>query len=250
MANNRRVNGTTQAEVLVNFGREDRLDLDALRRLVASINRYLGKPGESSGATVGAEPAGGGALPVESARPFGAVWLLDQLWRQWGIDTALAGVLGGRRFRTDVERVLFALVADRAVAPVSKLAAAEWATRDVVVPGLAGMDKDQAMRAMDLLVDADTTGAVQEAVFFSAAHLLNLEVDLIFFDITSTYCERDGEDSDGAASARTSTRWARSPPRSPAPRRPACSRVARGGVGRRCGGSATPRTTAGTYRRS
>jgi hypothetical protein len=38
------------------------------------------------------------------------------------------------------------------------------------------------MRAMDLLVDADTTGAVQEAVFFAAAHLLNLEVDLIFFD--------------------------------------------------------------------
>jgi hypothetical protein len=42
LANNRRLNGTTQAEVLVNLGREDKLDVTALRRLVASINRYLG----------------------------------------------------------------------------------------------------------------------------------------------------------------------------------------------------------------
>jgi hypothetical protein len=37
-------------------------------------------------------------------------------------------VLGPRRFATDVERVLFALVANRALDLCSKLAAAEWAT--------------------------------------------------------------------------------------------------------------------------
>jgi hypothetical protein len=191
LASNRRVGGQTQAEVLVNFGREDLLDLDRLRRLVASINRYLGEP-DSIG-EVG-EAGEVGPLQVESARPFGAVWLLHGLWGQLGIDTALASVLDRRQFRTAVERVLFALVANRAVAPASKLAAADWASHDVAIPELAGMDKDQAMRAMDLLVDADTTGAVQEAVFFAAAHLLNLEVDLIFFDTTSTYFERDEED--------------------------------------------------------
>jgi hypothetical protein len=103
-------------------------------------------------------------------------------------------VLGERRFRTDVERVLFALVANRAVAPSSKLAAGEWVTRDAAVPGLDSLDgNNQALRAMDLLVDADITDAVQKAVFFAAAHLLNLEVDLIFFDTTSTYFERDEE---------------------------------------------------------
>ena len=44
LAHNRRVDGVTQAEVLLNLGREDRLDRDGLRRLVASINRYLGEP--------------------------------------------------------------------------------------------------------------------------------------------------------------------------------------------------------------
>lgn len=55
LANNRRVEGQTQAEVLVNLGREDRLDVDALRRLVGSINRYLGDDAEDVAAPLGAE---------------------------------------------------------------------------------------------------------------------------------------------------------------------------------------------------
>jgi hypothetical protein len=41
---------------------------------------------------------------------------------------------------------------------MSKLSAAEWATEDVAIPGLATMDDDQAYRAMDMLVEADTQG--------------------------------------------------------------------------------------------
>jgi transposase len=51
---------------------------------------------------------------------------------------------------------------------------------------------------MDLLVEADTDAHVQEAVFFAVADLLNLEVDLLFFDTTNTYFERDTEDPDPA----------------------------------------------------
>jgi transposase len=48
---------------------------------------------------------------------------------------------------------------------------------------------------MDLLVEADAQAQVQEAVFFAVADLLNLEVDLLFFDTTSTYFERDTEEA-------------------------------------------------------
>ena len=64
-------------------------------------------------------------------------------------------MLGRRRFTIDVERVLFALVANRAVEPCSKLAAAEWACCDVAISGLQAMDEDQAYQAMDLLIEAD-----------------------------------------------------------------------------------------------
>ena len=192
LAHNRRVEGVTQAQVLLNLGREDGLDRDGLLRLVTSINRYLGEP---AAVPVEAAELVGDGLQVRESRPMGTVHLLDGLWRALGVDTALRKVLGPRRFSTDVERVLFALVANRAIDPASKLAAAEWATADVVIPGLEAMDEDQAYRAMDTLIEADAQAKVQEAVFFAVADLLNLEVDVLLFDTTSTYFERDGEES-------------------------------------------------------
>ncbi|MCA1697934.1 MAG: IS1634 family transposase [Actinobacteria bacterium] len=192
LAHNRRVAGVTRAEVLLNLGREDQLDVDGLRRLARSITRFTDPDPGGGEPAAGVEAAEG--LEVAESRPLGGAWLLDALWRRLGVAGALATALGARRFGTDVERVLFALVSNRALAPASKLAASEWASRDVAIPGLEEMDEDQAYRAMDVLVDADACAKVQEAVFFACADLLNLEVDLLFFDTTSTYFEIEGAD--------------------------------------------------------
>jgi hypothetical protein len=187
LAHNRRVGGVVQAEVLLNLGREDRLDVEGLRRLARSIARYT-DAGEAAG------EAGEAGLRAVDARPFGGAWVLDALWRRLGIGTALAQALAERRHRHDVERALFALVCNRAIRPESKLAAAEWATHDAAIPGLEELEAQHAYRAMDVLATADTEGRVQEAVFFAVADLLNLEVDLLFFDTSSTYFEIEDED--------------------------------------------------------
>jgi DDE family transposase len=195
LAHNRRVDGKVKPDVLMNLGRVDQLDVDGLRRLAASITRHFGGDGAALAADAEAGLAAG-APPVEVAdsRPVGTSWLLDALWQRLEIGAAIRRAADGRRFTTNVERVLFALAANRAIEPMSKLSAAEWVGEDAVIAGLPSMDDDQAYRAMDLLAEADTAGAVQEAVFFAVANLLNLEVDVLFFDTTSTYFERDEED--------------------------------------------------------
>src|SRR5215467_326701 len=71
-------------KVLYSFGREDQLDREAVRRLVASL-------------------------------AYGGSYLLDALWQRLGIDAILAGLRapgrGRPRDRAAAERVLFGLVA-------------------------------------------------------------------------------------------------------------------------------------------
>src|SRR5574341_1230176 len=176
----------SRVQVVYNFGREDANNRAALQRLVASVARFL-DPDQALAAT-----AGEGLAFVES-RPLGGVWALDGLWRRLGIDQTMRRLLKGRRLDDRAERVLFALVCNRALAPSSKLAAAGWVNDDVAIPGLANTSDDACYRAMDWLLEIHA--ALEREVFDQVANLLNLEVDLLFFDTTSTYFELDEPDA-------------------------------------------------------
>jgi hypothetical protein len=118
------------ARVIHSFGREDQLDRAALARLVRSLSRVL-EPEQALIATAPAE------LEFVRAVPLGGAWALDGLWRQLGIDAAIERLLAARRLDVRAERLLFAMVANRALAPFSKLACCEWLAADVAIPGLA-----------------------------------------------------------------------------------------------------------------
>jgi DDE family transposase len=177
--------GRSVPKVLYSFGREDALDRAAIKRLVASLSRLL-DPADALAATAGSD------LVFLESRPFGGVFVLDALWRRLGIDKIITGLDGtprrGRpRDAAATERVLFGLVANRALAPSSKLAAAEWISSDVHIGNLPGIGEQACYRAMDWLHEAPAS--LEAGVFDKIATLLNLEVDLLFFDTTSTYFE-------------------------------------------------------------
>ena len=179
----------SRTEVIYNFGRADEASRAALERLAGSLSRFLaGEPAPQgtlfAAASVGFKYLGG--------RPFGGTYVLDALWRRLGIDALLRRLLKGRRRDESAERVLFALVASRALAPSSKLAAARWASEDVHIAGLPETTDDACYRAMDWLLLVQ--GELEREVYHQVANLLNLEVDLLFFDTTSTYFELDEAD--------------------------------------------------------
>src|SRR6266545_3588273 len=178
--------GTSRTKILYSFGRADQLDRPAVQRLTASLSRLL-DPAQAVAATVASE------LTFVESRPMGGAWVLDGVWHRLGIDTVLSRLLAGRRLDPRAERVLFALVANRALAPASKLAAAGWVTRDVHIDGLPETSDDACYRAMDWLLEVED--ALAEQVYWQVADLLNLEVDLLFFDTTSTYFELDEPDA-------------------------------------------------------
>jgi hypothetical protein len=105
-----------KVQVVYNFGREDATSRDALQRLVVSVTRFL-DPAAALAATTE-------RLEFTESRPLGGTWVLDALSSRLGIGPAMRKLLKGRRLDDSAERVLFALVANRALAPSSKLAAA------------------------------------------------------------------------------------------------------------------------------
>ena len=185
LAHNERhpVSGQPVAKVIHSFGRAELVDRAALARLVSSISRFL-TPEEAAAAASGAE------IEVLDSRPMGGAWVLDQLWERLGIGQAVRRTAAGRKLDpVQVERVLFALVAQRALKPASKLAATKWVAQQVAVPACPPFTDDGAYAAMDFLLQA--LGEVAGEIFGSVAHLLNLDLDLVFVDTTSTYFELD-----------------------------------------------------------
>jgi len=178
--------GSPVAKVVHSFGRAELVDRDALARLVSSISRFL-TPEQAMSAAAGAD------VEVLDSRHLGGAWTLDRIWERLGIGAAIRRVAAGRRLDGEaVERVMFSLVAQRALEPGSKLAATKWVAERVAIEGCTGFSEDAAYAAMDFLLEA--LPEIASEIFGSVAHLLNLDLDIIFVDTTSTYWEVDGAD--------------------------------------------------------
>ena len=176
-------------KVLLNLGRKENVDAKGLERLVTSIKKALGTMNLSGGtnATTSDTHTSIPDMEILSSKSFGGCWLLDQLWKRLGIDDEIKRLLSDKGYEIPIERSLLAMTANRAVDPSSKLSTEYWVNNETYIEGLTDVSVHQLYRSMDFLVEHEA--AIQEAIFFSVANVMNLEVDLIYFDTTSTYFE-------------------------------------------------------------
>ena len=178
--------GNSKAEILYNFGRKDHLDLEAIRRLIRSLSRFL-DPEDSLQTQVQAESES--PVSYQQSWEAGGPLLLRGLWKRLRIDRVLKRAQKDRGLSTPVEDALFAMVANRALAPSSKLAIEDWARDSVALGNSKNLQVQHFYRAMDFLLE--NQAQIQEKVFRSVVNLLNLQVDVIFFDTTNIFFETE-----------------------------------------------------------
>ncbi|MGE5554340.1 MAG: IS1634 family transposase, partial [Betaproteobacteria bacterium] len=181
----------SKTKVLCHLGPAEELDKGALQRLAHSLSRLLSP---EDALEFRARLSGSPDREYLGGRQLGGPWLLNALWQRLGIGDTLRKLLAGRGYSTPVERLLFAMVASRALAPSSKHAMEFWVKQVVHIPDLPQVDVHKLYRAMDFLLEASED--LQREVFFGVANLLNLDVDLVFLDTATTYFEIEGEDPD------------------------------------------------------
>jgi len=176
--------GKTKTNVLMKLGREDQIEPSYVQAIIAALSKVIGE--SPSGTVPGFE--------FHASRDLGAPWLLDALWNQLGIGRALRALVKDRQFDIPIERLLFAMVAGRILAPGSKLSLEHWVSKKAYINDLADVDVHNLYRAMDLLVASNEE--LQKQVFTEVAKHASLDLNLIFLDTTNTYFETDEDTSD------------------------------------------------------
>ena len=203
--------GKTQHRTVLNLGRKDllaaHLDLTKLRRLLH---------GEAKNDSATRE-----AVEAIGAWDWGPMLAARAMWRELGLDAMLDR--RARRERRDAaglsDRALV-LVANRLVSPSSEHALAQWLESDFVcdrrgrrfIPAwrddverkasrtprvrVEPQQLQQWYRTLDHLLEAKDK--IELALFFRLRDLFSLQVDMVFYDLTSTYFEGAGPPELGA----------------------------------------------------
>jgi transposase len=204
--------GKTRHHTVINLGRKDllaqHLDLGKLQRLLH---------GDASGD----EPARSEDVAAIGAWDWGPTLTARHMWSELGLDDVVAE-LGGRGRGDGValkERALV-LVANRLVSPSSEHGLARWLETDFVCDQrgrrwTAAWRDDverKASRSPRVRIAADQLqrwyrtldqllarkAEIEHALFLRLRDLFSLQVDMVFYDLTSTYFEGHGPSRLGA----------------------------------------------------
>ena len=137
-----------------------------LERIVAALQRHL----EHKRVDVS-------ALEAERAPAVGAVAAIWTVWQRLGLGEWFASV-GAARGAKALEHAVFAMVANRLVAPRSKRQLLEWTASDVVMPdGWSVPSLGQYYRALDAVATAaDDT---ETHLYTRLCDLTNLDLRLV-----------------------------------------------------------------------
>ena len=178
--------GQSTPQILYNFGRADKLDRQQLVRLCRSLARVCELA--ISDSTSPFEPSEECEKWLENLKlvqstELGTVAVIEALWERLGIGDTLRDIEQKAGCVVPYERALLAMVANRACQPESKLGVFSRWLSTVYLPSCDKLSLHQMYEAMDLLVKH--SDEVEEAIFFTTASLLELEVDIVFYDTTT-----------------------------------------------------------------
>ena len=127
-----------------------------------------------------------GALEIESDKVWGPALLFGRLWEELGLKELLVRLSKRQRFGFDFERMAFALTLQRLLEPGSDLAGSKW-IETVYEPGFEKLRLQNFYRALGFLWKKKEV--IEEALYHRGLDLFNQDLELVFFDTTSTYFE-------------------------------------------------------------
>lgn len=127
-----------------------------------------------------------GSLVVDADKTWGPVLIFERLWDELGLRDHLRRLSRGMRTQFDFERMVFVQVLQRLLAPGSDLSGSKW-VKTIEGKGFDRLRLEHFYRCLGHLWSKKE--AIEEGLYRRDLDLFNHELDLVFFDTTSTYFE-------------------------------------------------------------
>ena len=174
--------GRPKQRTVATLGRLDQMD-SGLESVISGLLRVTGQPATSPALTGASGAAAAPVVHFESARDFGDVWALTQLWNSLGFDR-LRTLFRRTRHTIDVEALIRVMVLNRLCDPDSKLGVLRW-VETVSLPGVMceSITHQHLLRAMDALVDSHEE--VEAVLAGLLRPLVDQDLAIVFYDMTT-----------------------------------------------------------------
>lgn len=197
--------------LILSLGRDDAMSAEALEDLVTMANALYERRIQAGMSTLDAvasvrsflKPRAEQVKHADDAiletRTLGMRLLLSVVWQELGLGEALRDIAKRRRIRAyNFERMVFGLVLNRIVDPMSKRAANEWLQSDAYVPEAEGWDVQHFYRCLDVL--HEHADEIEERVGQALLAVSDEDDRQVFLvDTTSLYFESLQNDVEVAA---------------------------------------------------
>jgi transposase len=173
--------GQACTRVVGNFGRIDQLNR---KKIDSAINALLGYASNPSITRLS-------DLEHGRVRDYGDILTLVHLWSRLRLSESIARHLKESKVGFDVAQMVKVMVLNRVSDPLSKLGVMRWLAT-VYIPELHGEDVEyhHLLRAMDYLISIKDE--IEKDLYNQLITLFSPDVDLVFYDLTSSYFEGDG----------------------------------------------------------
>jgi len=173
----RREEGKVRQKVLCNLGRVEDLQEGKLDDLIRSLAKFS----QNLAVVSAAED-----LFADWSKEYGPTMVFRRLWEKLGLHEIINQLVDETEMSIDVQEAVFCMVLNRLIEPTSKLGVNDW-KEDVYRPQFDALKLHHFYRAIDFLDENKET--IEQKLFYRHTDLFSGQLDLVFFDTTSTYVE-------------------------------------------------------------
>lgn len=181
-----RDNGTVRHKVIANLGRADLLAENGLENIITALQKFVKtSPKENENKRLYDI-----SKMKEKARVNYGYLAYKHLWKKFSLSDLLESFVKKRKVEFDFVNIVFSLVINRLLAPSSKHY--YYRHRDKFIEYDEDLELHQIYRALDLL--SDNKEEIEECLFQQNRNLFNMQVDVVFYDVTTYHFESQKAD--------------------------------------------------------